>query len=102
MTPQDTWWRASSAKFHVCSRQSPDFPLDSANFTLETGPLHLEAVAGPVGVDQGPFAFFAAFALAMLHAERALVALAVDMAEDVPVIDLAGTGLPSAGVVAEV
>ena len=44
-----------------------------------------ERVAGPVGVDHRPLAFFAGAALAVFHAENALVALSVDPFEDVPV-----------------
>src|SRR5574340_1679752 len=75
---------------------------DTSNFTLQTRPLHLETVAGSIGVDQGPLAVLTAFAHAVLHAQSALVTFAVEVPEDVPVIDLACAGLIAAGVIAHV
>ena len=44
----------------------------------------------------------AALALAVLHAQHALIALAVEVPEDVLVVDLAGAGLLAPGIVADV
>jgi len=53
-----------------------------------------------IGFDQGDLAILAARALAVLHADDAVIASLMHVLEDVGVVDLAGSWLASTGVVA--
>src|SRR4026209_2506236 len=54
-----------------------------------------------VGIDDGPLALTALPRVAVLHADNSLEALRVNVAEDVPIIDLAGARLAPARIVAD-
>ena len=70
-----------------------------------TGPISrsppLKIIAPAVGVDDCPLARLSRLALAVLHAQDALIALLVQVFKDVLVIDLARCGLFPAWIVAE-
>ena len=62
---------------------------------------YLKIVAGPIRVDYCLLAFLASLASAVLHAQNTLVALVVNVLEDILVIDFSGGRFLPAGIVTE-
>src|SRR5687768_14120944 len=61
----------------------------------------LKIIRCDVGVDDGALALFAGLRVTVLHADDAGEAFRVEVAEYIPVVDLARRGLASAGIVTD-
>ena len=62
----------------------------------------LETIGIAIGLDQSEFAFFAFYAVSVLHAKNPVVSFFAEMLEDIPVIDLTCSGFFSSGIVSDV